>query len=323
MAQCTEGVALTAAHRAKYLTSAGVHARQMPTIVERGLLNLYFLFVNSMLPLVNRESFMAAHAKGNVSGLLTKAICLVALGLEPAAAVLKFGFHGRVDIPQRCSRKGCSGRTASSWEGQAGELTCDSLAAALYDAITAALGVNYHDGDDIEKIQVLALMSLRVPIPRDHTEETWSLCQAVTVAQTIGLHARHNQGPFATQRSRESIEGSDLWWSLYVLDRLGTMSEEHKANMICDRDIGTRKPEPHDATAAGLSHRVLCEWLDFVCLWHREGHMPIETTSPSCCVSKPHEVAGAGGNNSCASTHGKCWNIALHLIRILTLAFKH
>lgn len=294
-----------ATHREDYLASAGVRGRQMPKRVERGLLNLYFRFVNSMVPLVHRERFMAAHAKGTASELLTKTICLVALGLEPAAAVVKFGSGGRLSRLEQDSPMESVGHTASLVSRQTVDSNINLLAVALYGAVSAALRVNYHDGDDIVRVQVLALMSLRIPVFRDTTEETWRLCQAITVAQSIGLHSMRTGKSATTQRSNESNEGSDLWWSLFVLDRLGTMSQEHKLDMICDRDIGIKRPLPGDTILTNSTYKELCEWLDFVCPRPQEEHSPVRRTDPASCAHRSRDAYVARDDPLGAETQGK------------------
>ncbi|EXJ83964.1 hypothetical protein A1O3_04631 [Capronia epimyces CBS 606.96] len=260
--------------RQQYFRSVGVYSTIIAGSSEQALVMLYFTHINPLLPLIDRAIFEQQYREGKGSPHLIRAICLVALRLASAAPYIQdsspeYAFH-LSQVGESIVRS-----AQGSQEGDYRNLTA-ALDLKLYTALRAAVIEGNLESDRICRIRILALMSLAMPFSCDNPDEghrsTWYLHQAITEAQSLGLHVKSSsmeKSNPCTQRLALRCETSQadtaLWWSLYVLDRLGTITNPGKPYYIQDRDIGLERPRLQGSEPPDGGNHCRCPlaaWID-------------------------------------------------------------
>ncbi|KIW74142.1 hypothetical protein Z517_12552 [Fonsecaea pedrosoi CBS 271.37] len=233
-----------------YFESVGVYSSIIPYPSEWALVMLYFAEINTLLPLIDQETFQQQYRQRKASPHLIKAICLVTLRLSSAASYIRGSSDGCVIHDDHADKRNVCRAQESLKEGA--RSSAATLARRLYTALRAAVIEGNLEPDRVDRIRILALMSLVMPLTHAESSGTHHLSrylhQAVCEAQSLGLHL----GSTSTKASdtflqknvsvrKASRAESRLWWSLYVLDRLGTFNDSRKPHYIQDRDIGMQR----------------------------------------------------------------------------------
>ena len=191
-----------------YLTAIG--AFDMPSIgAQEKLVSIYFENINTILPILDRHSFLQSWTSGTASQLLVQAVCLVAAKDDEAIQFLCF----HEDSPPLSPRTFCT---------------------KLYTGLSASVNANL-ESDHIVLARVLALMSLHVEGFRGADTSSMHLAQAIHHSQSVGLQiASSEDDPQISQRQ-------DVFWCLWSLDKLHA-SMDGRPIIIADRDISVSKP---------------------------------------------------------------------------------
>ncbi|KAK9240957.1 fungal-specific transcription factor domain-containing protein [Lipomyces kononenkoae] len=167
-------------HLVAYLDS--LHAFDLPPRQDReGLLNVYFKYVHPLLPLFDKGTFLAQHARDECPTLLLHAVQLAACRHSSA----------RRFIHLRSPRHFAS-------------VTAAKIRALIYADI---------ERDKVTVVRALALLSLHSE-GSDGLEKSGSdLEQAFHYAHFLGFHHERRSHPDEAPIRR-------LWWSLWCLDRM-------------------------------------------------------------------------------------------------------
>lgn len=196
---------------------------RLPLTTRDRLLPIYFSRVNHILPLLDKDSFLNAHSDGTASVFLERAICLVAAKDPEAGPSLRLAIDG----PLLSSRQFCS---------------------EIYRGLAVAMNAGF-ETDRITGIRILALMSLHCEGFEGAETASLNLCQAVHLAQTVGLHLnRPGRAP------GDAL--SKLFWCLWTLDKVHA-SIGGRPVILADRDIGIEKPD----TKTPMSRSAFNVWL--------------------------------------------------------------
>ncbi|RAH45969.1 transcription factor domain-containing protein [Aspergillus brunneoviolaceus CBS 621.78] len=192
---------------------------RLPDSTRNHLLLIYFTKLNHILPLVDPDFLLSAHAGDSISVFLERAVCLVAAKVRAAEPYLRLCEEGQV----MTSRQFCS---------------------EIYGELVNAMNVGL-EADRITRIRILALMSLHREGYEGAESASMHLCQAIHQAQTMGLHL-HRPG----RRPEDSL--ASLFWCLWTLDRMHACLGGRPVFMS-ERDIGIGKPRvDHFATKSAF-----------------------------------------------------------------------
>ncbi|KAK9234630.1 hypothetical protein V1525DRAFT_459239 [Lipomyces kononenkoae] len=179
-----------------------LRAFEFPGETERaGLLDIYFKYINSALPIVDRDSFMKQYAKGEHSTTLLHAIVLAACRHFEAGAFLQ----------------GVKPRTFAA-------TTHRKIQALLYTEL---------EQDALTLVRIYALLSMHSEGPDGLDQGAKDLAMAFHYAHTLGLHLQRE----TVSSSADSAPLQRLWLSLWCLDRMSTCVNGRPMNSH-PRDVG-------------------------------------------------------------------------------------
>ncbi|RAH65851.1 transcription factor domain-containing protein [Aspergillus aculeatinus CBS 121060] len=192
---------------------------RLPDSTRNHLLPIYFTKLNHMLPLVDPDCLLSAHARDSISVFLERAVCLVAAKDRAAEPYLRLC----EEVQVMTSRQFCS---------------------EIYGELVNAMNVGL-EADRITRIHILTLMSLHCEGYEGAESASMHLCQAIHQAQTVGLHL-YRPG----RRPEDSLPS--LFWCLWTLDRMHACLGGRPVFMS-ERDIGIGKPRvDHFATKSAF-----------------------------------------------------------------------
>ncbi|KAF2843087.1 hypothetical protein M501DRAFT_985231 [Patellaria atrata CBS 101060] len=210
------------------------------------LLDIFFSFVQPILPIVDQQEVQSQYADGRQSRLLMQTICIVACKHDKARIHLILS-NDEV-LPPR------------------------DFAKTLYAATIASIEAKL-ESDRIILIQVFALLALHCEGFDGAEQASMHLAQAIHHAHTIGLQF----GPNGKHRHDDSLE--DLYWCLWTLDRVnGTINS--RPLMIHDQDASlnlSNAISKHKGTAFGIWLQ-LSQAMDKVVSYYRPGVDNASTT---------------------------------------------
>ncbi|KAK9482413.1 hypothetical protein V1527DRAFT_476442 [Lipomyces starkeyi] len=176
---------------------------EFPGETERaGLLDIYFKYINSALPIVDREAFMKQYAKGEHSTALLHAIILAGCRHFEAGAFLQ-GVKPR------------------------------NFAATTHRKIQALLYTELEQ-DPLTLVRIYALLSMHSEGPEGLDQGARDLAMAFHYAHTLGIHLRR-EVPGSAAADVTPLQ--KLWLSLWCLDRMSTCVNGRPMNSH-PRDVG-------------------------------------------------------------------------------------
>ncbi|KAK9323124.1 hypothetical protein V1517DRAFT_321166 [Lipomyces orientalis] len=180
-----------------------LRAFEFPGETERaGLLDIYFKYINSALPIVDRQLFMNQYANGEHSTTLLHAIVLAACRHFEAGAFLQ-GLKPR------------------------------AFAATTHRKVQALLYAELEQ-DPLTLVRIYALLSMHSEGPEGLDQGAKDLAMAFHYAHTLGLHLRRE---VAGSSSSDISLVPKLWLSLWCLDRMSTCVNGRPMNSH-PRDVG-------------------------------------------------------------------------------------
>ncbi|KAK9369853.1 hypothetical protein V1509DRAFT_619308 [Lipomyces kononenkoae] len=180
-----------------------LRAFEFPGETERaGLLDIYFKYINSALPIVDREAFMKQYTKGEHSTTLLHAIILAACRHFEAGAFLQ----------------GVKPRNFAA-------MTHRKIQALLYTEL---------EQDPMTLVRIYALLSMHSEGPEGLDQGAKDLAIAFHYAHTLGLHLRLEKVGSLTA---DATPSQKLWLSLWCLDRMSTCVNGRPMNSH-PRDVG-------------------------------------------------------------------------------------
>ena len=181
----------------------------LPLTTREPLTAIYLSKINHIVPLLESDVFLRDQVEGLTSVFLERAVCLVAAKDPAAAPHLRLTEDGPVQTPRQF---------------------CSEIYKGLVAAMDAELEI-----DRLTRIRILALMSLHCEGYEGAEAASLQLCQAIHLAQTVGLHldrpGRASADPLAK-----------LFWCMWTLDKMHA-SIGGRPVLLADRDIGVAKPD--------------------------------------------------------------------------------
>ena len=175
----------------------------LPKAIIDSLIDVYFSRIHPLIPMLHQSPSVLKMRPG--TSLLVQGICLAACKDESIDSVL---FVPGVFSP----------------------LSPRKVSSRLYSSIKSELETR--DVDDIEWIQILALLSLHSEGVRGLEQSSLYLMRAIHHAQSLGLHIN---SPRRCLMDGES--GAKLFWCLWSLDKLNA-ALGGRPIFISDQDIG-------------------------------------------------------------------------------------
>lgn len=203
-----EGPSIASVLQQRY-GSAMQTCEQLPATTRETLTALYFLKVDRIVPILDKDAFLRTQAESSTSVFLERAICLVAAKDHVARPHLRLCTDG----PLLTSRQFCS---------------------EIYKGLVAAMDAEL-ESDRLTRIRVLALMSLHCEGYEGAEAASLHLCQAIHQAQTVGLHLQRPGRTAAHPLTK-------LFWCLWTLDKMHA-SLGGRPVLLADLDIGIDKPD--------------------------------------------------------------------------------
>ncbi|KAF2473369.1 uncharacterized protein BDR25DRAFT_131517 [Lindgomyces ingoldianus] len=230
-----------------YLDAVGV-AILPPRKDQDALLDIYFAYVQPLLPIVDKNLFSAQYSQQTEPRLLMQAICIVASKHGDAAPHLCLEDDARM-LPREFSQR-------------------------LYNAVIAGIEAKL-EKNRVVLIQVLALISLHCEGPDGAEQASMHLAQAIHHAHTFGLQFGH-QWKNQKSDSQENLE--DLFWCLWSLDKINACMNGRPLIMH-DRDNSlSRLPsDPEKRSSPFGVWLQISEMLDKVIDYYRPGRAVEET----------------------------------------------
>jgi hypothetical protein len=208
-------------HQKNYLQAVGAF-RVLPKATEDALVSTYIACIDSLLPIIDGDKFLAEYTAGEASVFLVQAICLVACKTEESAPYLRLYEDGPLLDPIPFAR-------------------------SLHTGLDAAMKADL-EADRFTKVQIMTLMSLHNDGPGGIEESSLHLVQAIHDAQTTGVH-------IDTPGRTRNDQGAQLWWTLWMLDKYNACLGGRPL-MIAERDIDIEEPE----TEANPRSQSLTVW---------------------------------------------------------------
>ncbi|KAJ8103736.1 hypothetical protein POJ06DRAFT_242688 [Lipomyces tetrasporus] len=207
-----------------------LRAFEFPGETERaGLLDIYFKYINSALPIVDRQLFMNQYAKGEHSTTLLHAIILAACRHFEAGAFLQ----------------GLKPRTFAA-------TTHRKVQALLYAEL---------EQDPLTLVRIYALLSMHSEGPEGLDQGAKDLAIAFHYAHTLGLHLRRE---VAGSSSADVTLVPKLWQSLWCLDRMSTCVNGRPMNSH-PRDVGLEAADKSVEVCAVLARLTdACREIDWM-----------------------------------------------------------
>lgn len=221
-----------------YLDALGVEVVP-PRSSQDALINIFFTFLQPILPIVDQAEFMARYHDGHEPRVLLQAICIVAAKHDKAREHLRLGDDPKVLKPRTFAKR-------------------------LYPCVIASIEAKL-ETDRMVLIQVLALLHLHCEGFDGAEEASMHLAQSIHHAHTFGLQ-------FGKKRKTARDEYClNLFWCLWSLDRLNA-TINGRPSVIHERDnsiesILLNQPEKK-RTAFGIWLQ-LAEALDKVIVYYR------------------------------------------------------
>ncbi|ODQ64144.1 hypothetical protein NADFUDRAFT_66906 [Nadsonia fulvescens var. elongata DSM 6958] len=189
-------------HLDTYLAS--LSAFSIPIRFHRdGLIALYRTVIHPIFPIIDLETFMIQHERGEAPTLLLHAVLLVSARYPAAQPYLR---QMGLQVRQFCSQ------------------TAERLRALLFTQI---------EQDKLTLIRVYALLSLHAEGADGLEMASGYLEKAIHYAISLGIHLNK---PFLDKGALES-----LWWSLWCLDRISACVNARPL-IINTNDIGVPMP---------------------------------------------------------------------------------
>jgi hypothetical protein len=262
--QSAKASAITAALQ-NYLDALGIEVVP-PKQYQETLIDIFFTYLQPVLPIVDQADFIARYSDGTEPRLLLQAICICAAKHDRARSQLYLS-----DDPNRL-------------------LKPRAFAMRLYPCVIAAIEAKL-ETDRMVLIQTLALLHLHCEGFDGAEEASMHLAQAIHHAHTFGLQ-------FGRRRKNARDDYSEnLFWCLWSLDRLNA-TINGRPSTIHERDNSiesiTTKPEKR-RTAFGIWVQ-LAEALDKVIVYYRP-NIRHEETGWELGFPSFEEIIGDGGDN--------------------------
>jgi hypothetical protein len=205
------------------------------------LIDIYFLKLHPILPLLDEAEFRHEYANGAVPEPLTHAMCLVAAKDSDAESHLQLaGSTSPIPAREFCSR--------------------------LYATITTAVRhpVKY---EKIALIRILALISLHGEGPDGAEEASLCITQALHYTQTMGWHLGQHPG----LGSEDNVMPKRMFWCLWSLDRMNSCIHGRPI-MMSDIDIAIEPFEPGESGFPAFEVWLyLCRLLNQIISYYRPG----------------------------------------------------
>jgi len=231
-----------------YLDAVGVSILP-PREHQDALLDIYYTYVQPLLPIVDRNLFSARYSQGTEPRMLMQAICIIASKHGHAAPHLTLGEDPRVLSPREFSQR-------------------------LYNAIIAGLEAKL-EKNRVVLIQVLALISLHCEGPDGAEQASMHLAQAIHHAHTFGLQFDHQ---WKNQRSDTVENLEDLFWCLWSLDKINACVNGRPLIMHDRDNTLTKLPtDPEKRSSPFGVWLQISEMLDKVIDYYRPGRSADET----------------------------------------------
>ncbi|KAF2006864.1 hypothetical protein P154DRAFT_454621 [Amniculicola lignicola CBS 123094] len=250
-----------------YLEAVGVGIVP-PRKHQDALLDIYFAYVQPLLPLVDKNIFSTSYSQGTEPRMLMQAICIVASKHADAASHLCLG-----DDPQI--------------------LTAREFSQRLYNAVIAGIEASL-EKNRVTLIQILALISLHCEGPDGAEQASMHLAQAIHHAHTFGLQFGH-QWKNQKSESQENLE--DVFWCLWSLDKLNACMNGRPLIMH-DRDNSLTKlpTDPEKRSSPFGIWLQISQMLDKVIDYYRPGGSAEETGWEGDDFLGFEEMVGEGGD---------------------------
>ncbi|KAH8732487.1 fungal-specific transcription factor domain-containing protein [Phaeosphaeriaceae sp. PMI808] len=232
----------------QYLDAVGVDILP-PRKSQDILLDIYFAYVNPLLPLVDQELFLEQYDQGREPKILMQAICIVASKHADAAKALTLDEDHQILTPRDFSQR-------------------------LYHAVIIGIEAKL-EKNRVALIQILALISLHCEGPDGAEQASMHLAQAIHHAHTFGLQFGHQ---WKNQSSESQGNLEDVFWCLWSLDKINACMNGRPL-LMHDRDNSLRQlpSDPEKRSSPFGIWLQISEMLDKVIDYYRPGRSAEET----------------------------------------------